>query len=166
MIVLPRWVPALMLAGLGCVPATGSIAATPSYVPDGPDIPTITLNEGPNGAAGLPPFPVPLPNGWDKQSIWNMQMVGFQDNQGRASSDDGWVENQGGRYIAYLAGSPGHALNPMTGEVENNGTSLTDVTDPTHPTFLSHIPTQSDGGAKHLAVCSGNILPHSERNHW
>ena len=136
------------------------------YLPDGPDVPTVALNEGQSGAAGLPPLPVPPPNQWDQQSIWNMQVVGFQDNQGRASSDDGWIENQSGRYIAYMADSPGKALNPQTGKIEDNGTSLIDVTDVAHPRFLSHIPAPSGGGATHLAVCGGNTLPHAERNHW
>ncbi len=140
--------------------------AAPTYIPDSPDVPTIALNESQSGAPGLPPLPVPPPKGWDRQSIWNMQVVGFQDNQGRPSSDDGWIENQAGRYIAYVANSPGKALNPLTGKVENSGTSLIDVTDVAHPRFLSHIPTESTGGATHLAVCGGNTLPHGERNHW
>jgi hypothetical protein len=34
-----------------------------AYPPDGPEIPVITLNEGQEGAAGLPPLEVPTPNG-------------------------------------------------------------------------------------------------------
>lgn len=141
-------------------------AAAQPYIPDGPDVPTVVLNESQSGAAGLPPLPVPPPKAWDQQSIWNMQVVGFQNNQGRASSDDGWIENQNGRYIAYMADSPGNALNPLTGKTEKNGTSLIDVTNPAHPVFLSHIPAESGGGATHVAVCGGNTLPHAERNHW
>jgi hypothetical protein len=95
-----------------------------------------------------------------------MKVVGFQDNQGRPSSDDGWIENQNGRYILYMTNSPGTALNPQTGKVENNGTSLIDVTDPTKPVFLHHIPTVTQGGSTHVAVCSGNILPRAQKNHW
>jgi hypothetical protein len=153
------------LVALGLCSLVCAANAQP-YIPDGPDVPTIALNEGQSGASGLPPLPVPSPKGWDRQSIWNMQIIGFQDNQGRASSDDGWVENQNGRYIAYVADSPGKALNPLNDKVENNGTSLIDVTDVAHPRFLSHIPTESGGGATHLAVCGGNTLPHAERNHW
>ncbi len=72
-----------------------------------------------------------------------MEVVGFQDNQGRPSSDDGWIENQNGRYILYMTNSPGSGLNPQTGKVENNGTSLIDVTDPAKPVFLHHIPTET-----------------------
>ena len=145
---------------------TSPATAAPLYLPDSPDVPTITLNEAQSGAAGLPALPVPPPKGWDQQSIWNMQIVGFQDNQGRPSSDDGWIENQNGRYIAYVANSPGKGQNPLTGKVENNGTTLIDVTDVAHPRLLSHIPTESGGGATHLAVCGGNTLQHAERNHW
>jgi hypothetical protein len=160
---------AALLLALGCsgfVLVSRRHAAAQRYVPDGPDVPTIVLNEGQSGTAGLPPLPVPPPKGWDQQSIWNMQVVGFQDNQGRASSDDGWIEDQNGHYIAYVANSPGAAFNPLTGQTEKNGTSLIDVTDPQHPMFLSHIPAATDGGATHLAVCGGNTLPHAEKNHW
>jgi hypothetical protein len=157
----------LVFAGFRCLlllAAAGASAQT--YLPDGPDVPTIASSEGPAGAAGLKPLTVPPPKGWDQQSIWNMQIVGFNDNQGRASSDDGWIENQNGRYILYMANSPGKELNPLTGKVENNGTSLIDVTDVAHPKFMSHIPVESDGGATHLAVCGGNTLPHAEKGHW
>jgi hypothetical protein len=162
-----RW----WLHGIAVVASCWWFLASPAsaaqlYLPDSPDVPTITLNEAQSGAAGLSPLPVPPPKGWDQQSIWNMRIVGIQDNQGRPSSDDGWIENQNGRYIAYVANSPGKGLNPLTGKVENNGTTLIDVTDVAHPRLLSHIPTESGGGATHLAVCGGNTLPHAERNHW
>ncbi len=83
----------------------------PGYVPDGPNFPTITLNEGPEGEPGLPPLKVPPPKAWNKQSTWNMQVVGFNDGQGRPSSDDGWVENQNGRYIVYMNSTGGSAMN-------------------------------------------------------
>jgi hypothetical protein len=95
-----------------------------------------------------------------------MKVVGFNDNQGRPSSDDGWIENQNGRYILYMTNSPGAGLNPLTSKVENNGTSLIDVTDPAKPVFVHHIPTVSRGGATHVAVCGGNTLPHAQKNHW
>ena len=58
------------------------------YLPDGPNVPTITPTLGNEGAAGLPPDKPPPPNGFDQQSMWNMRVVGFNDNQGRVSSDD------------------------------------------------------------------------------
>jgi hypothetical protein len=156
---------ALFAICLGLVSGAGCAAAQ-RYIPDGPDVPVVTLNEDQSGAVGLPPLPVPPPKGWDQESIWNMKVVGFEDNQGRPSSDDGWIENQNGRYILYMADSPGHAFNPLTGKEENNGTSLIDVTDPARPVFIHHIPAPSGGGSTHVAVCGGNTLPHAQKNHW
>lgn len=155
----------LILGIFGLLLGSGGAARAQAYVPDGPNFPTITLNEGPAGEPGLPPLPVPPPNGWNQQSIWNMQVVGFNDNQGRPSSDDGWIENENGRYILYVTDSGGSAYNPLTGKVEPNGTSLIDVTDPQHPIFLSHIPSTT-GSASHVAVCGGDTLPHAQKGHW
>ena len=131
------------------------------YLPDGPYVPTVTLTLGNEGAAGLPPDKPPPPNGFDQQSIWNMRVVGFNDNQGRASSDDGWIEDQNGRYIAYVADSPGSATNPLTGQIEQNGTSLIDVTKPAKPVFVHHIPSifparQWPSSAKNSSMRSSN----------
>jgi hypothetical protein len=149
---------------LTCGLGRSAKADDPGYVPDGPNFPTITLNEGPEGAPGLPPLKVPPPKGWDKQSTWNMQVVGFNDGQGRPSSDDGWVENQNGRYIVYMTSTGGNGNNPLTGRVENSGTSLIDATDPAHPVYLANVATKSDKGAPHVAVCGGNHFPNAEAN--
>ena len=143
---------------------SGAALASPPYVPDGPSFPTITLNEGQEGAAGLPPLVVPPPNRFDQQSIWNMKVVGFNDNQGRPSSDDGWIENQNGVYILYVTDSGGAHFNPLTHQMEKDGTSLINVTDPAHPVFLHHIPSTT-GSASHVAVCGGNTLPNGAVNH-
>jgi hypothetical protein len=152
-------------SGLGL--GLSSVAWAQAYPPDGPDFPTITLNEGTQGAAGLPPLNVPPPKGFDQQSIWNMQVVGFNDNQGRASSDDGWIENQNGRYILYVTNNgsdtPTHHFNPLTGMTEKDGTSLIDVTDPANPVFVHHIPSTT-GSSTHLKVCGGSTLPNAAAN--
>jgi hypothetical protein len=142
------------------------------YLPDGPSVPTVTPTLGNEGAAGLPPDNPNPPNGFDHESIWNMQVVGFNDNQGRASSDDGWIEDQNGRYIAYVANSPGSATNPLNKNmVEQNGTSLIDVTNPAHPVFVHHIPSifpasmSGGSGATHVAVCGGNTLTSPGNTH-
>lgn len=159
------WAGAAVAAGLW-FGSSGLAWGSPPYVPDGPQIPTVTLDESREGAAGLPPLPVPPPNGWDSQSIWNMQVVGFNDNQGRTSSDDGWIENQNGRYIVYMANGGGSAFNSLTGKTEPSGTSLIDATEPTHPIYLANIVAKSGRGSSHVAVCGGNTLPNARKNHW
>ena len=151
---------------LGLFSGISSAAWAQAYPPDGPDIPTITLNIGQEGAAGLPPLPVPPPNGFNQQSIWNMKVVGFNDNQGRPSSDDGWIENQNGRYIVYMTSTGGTMFNPLTGQVDNSGTSLIDATDPRHPVYLANVATKTTAGASHVAVCGGSTLPAGQKNHW
>ena len=44
------------------------------------------------------------------------------------------------RWIAYVGHHAGEALNTLTGDVEQNGTSIVDVTDPGNPVYLHHIP--------------------------
>ena len=145
-----------LVFGLGGVAWAGGQAGL-GYLPDGPNVPNITLNESEEGAAGLPPLPVPPPNGWNEESIWNMKVVGFNKNQGRPSSDDGWIENENGRYILYMTDSGGSAYNPLTKAVEPNGTSIIDVTYPNNPVFLYHIPS-TQGSSSHVAVCGSNTL--------
>ena len=93
-----------------------------------------------------------------------MKVVGFNDAQGRPSSDDGWVENQNGRYIVYMTSTGGSMFNSQTGQVDNSGTSLIDATDPRHPVYLANVPTVTTGGASHVAVCGGNTLPNAAAN--
>jgi len=145
---------------------SGGAAWAQAYPPNGTDFPTITLNEGREGAAGLKPLRVPPPKAPDRESIWNMKVVGFNDGQGRPSSDDGWIENQNGRYIVYMTSTGGSRLNPLTGKVENSGTSLIDATDPAHPVYLSNIPTETTEGAAHVAVCGGGTLPNGQKGRW
>ncbi len=149
----------------GVVMGLSGVASAQGYLPDGPNVPVITLNEGPEGAAGLAPLRTPPPNDWNQQSIWNMEVAGFNDNQGRPSSDDGWIENENGRYILYMTDSGGSAFNPLTGQVEPNGTSLIDVTNPYHPVFVYHIPSTT-GSSSHVAVCGGNTLPNGTPGRW
>ena len=70
---------------------------------------------------------------------------------------------QGGRRILYVGHHAGEALNPLTGEVEVNGTSVVDVTDPASPVYLHHIPaTGGAQGAQMVQVCSGADLPGAD----
>jgi len=144
---------------------SAAAAAQDRYLPNGPDVPAIALTEGPEGAAGLPALKVPPPAAPDRQSIWNMRVIGHLDNQGRAEGDQQWVEHQGDRYILYVGNGAGTESNTPTGKAEPNGTTIYDVTDPARPHFLFHIPAKANG-APHTFVCGGDTLPHAEKGHF
>src|ERR1700693_3180611 len=69
----------------------------------------------------------------------NMGLVGYNDLQARSAYQP-VIEKQGERWIAYVGHHGGEALNPQTGKMEPNGTSIVDVTDSTHTPYLPHIP--------------------------
>src|SRR5204863_7908819 len=56
----------------------------------------------------------------------------------------------------------------LTGKQETNGTSILDVTDPTRPQYLAHIPGEPGqgeaGGAQMVRVCDGRDLPRANRS--
>jgi hypothetical protein len=95
----------------------------------------------------------------------NMELVGYDDLQARSAYQP-VIQKQGERWIAYVGHHGGEALNPQTGKMEPNGTSIVDVTDPKQPQYLVHIPGEPKdragefGGASMVRVCSGNDLPH------
>jgi hypothetical protein len=137
-----------------------------SYPPDGPAIPTVALAGSEIGTTIQEPPPGPP----DRQSEWNTELAGHSDLQGRSAYQP-IIINQDGREIAYVGHHTGKALNPLTGVVEPNGTSIVDVTDPAHPKYLAHIPGaaaggEEAGGAQMVRVCSGSVLPHGVRGKW
>jgi hypothetical protein len=144
-------------------------ALAPSYPPDGPNIPIIANTESATGAFGQTLAAPPPPKAWDQQSTWNMKVEGFSDNQGRPIYQP-LVVDQNGREILYLGNLAGNMLNPLTGKVEANGTSIIDVTDVHQPKFLFHIPGPAgnvgNAGAQMVRVCSGDVLPHGEKGKW
>src|SRR5688572_29291797 len=75
----------------------------------------------------------------------NMALLGQNDLQARSAYQP-LVHQQGSRWIAYIGHHGGAALNPLTGVVENNGTSIVEVTDPRNPVYLRHIPGPSGVG--------------------
>ena len=90
---------------------------------------------------------------------FNTRLVGAHDLQGRSAYQPLPVR-QGERRIAYVGHHAGEALNPLTGAVEPNGTSALDVTDPSAPVYLTHIPaTGGASGAQMVQVCAGDRLP-------
>jgi hypothetical protein len=102
-----------------------------------------------------------------------MTLVGTNDLQSRSTYQP-WVQKQGGKYILYAGhhtlakagegqdptGATLPSSNPITGKNEENGTSLVDVTDPSKPVYLAHIPVAdgAGGGAQMVRVCDGNVL--------
>jgi len=90
----------------------------------------------------------------------NMQLVGHHDLQGRSAYQP-VIQEQDGRWIAYIGHHNGRARNPLTNGVETNGTSIVDVTDPAHPVYLHHLP--GDGGAQMVQTCRGSALPVDNR---
>jgi hypothetical protein len=100
----------------------------------------------------------------------NMELVGYSDLQGRSAYQP-TIHKQGNRWIAYIGHHGGSAMNPLTGQMEDNGTSILDVTDPKNPKYLAHIPGDprvpgpgESGGAQMTRVCDGSELPRADKN--
>lgn len=87
----------------------------------------------------------------------DMQWIGHADLQGRASYEPTVIQ-QGNRFILYVGHHQGSMLNPLTGVVEPNGTSIVDVTDPRRPVQLFHIPGVPGGNQDNsmVRVCAGS----------
>ena len=90
---------------------------------------------------------------------FNARLVGAHDLQARSAYQPLPVR-QGERRITYVGHHAGEALNPLTGAVEPNGTSVVDVSDPAAPVYLAHIAaTGGASGAQMVQVCAGDQLP-------
>ena len=100
----------------------------------------------------------------------NVRRIGFHDLAGRSAYQP-TIKRQGERWIAYVGSHGGRSVNPLTGAMEENGTSILDVTDPRAPRLLFHIPGErgrevpgrETGGAQMARVCAGDELPKGER---
>src|SRR5438034_498980 len=62
----------------------------------------------------------------------DMALVGSHDLQGRSAYQP-IIQQQDGRFIAYIGHHGGSGLNPLNGQTEPHGTSIVDVTDPRQP---------------------------------
>jgi hypothetical protein len=95
----------------------------------------------------------------------NMRLVGQDDLQARSAYQP-VIHRQGERWIAYVGHHGGRRLNPLTGQTEQNGTSIVDVTDPRQPRYLHHIPgapgEAEAGGASMVRICDGKTLPKAD----
>jgi hypothetical protein len=93
----------------------------------------------------------------DGSNTFNTEWLGHNDLQGRTTYQT-TVHTQKDRVIAYAGHFAGKMLNPMTGVVEENGTSIVDVTDPRHPKYLKHLIADK-GGSRMAKLCDGSALP-------
>jgi hypothetical protein len=103
---------------------------------------------------------------WGQQAEQrNMRLVGQDELQARSAYQP-VIQRQGDRWIAYIGHHGGRKLNPLTGQVELSGTSIVDVTDPSRPRYLHHIPgapgAAEAGGASMVRVCDGKTLPKGD----
>jgi hypothetical protein len=167
LVIIGLFLTALALGAFHQARAQGTVQAYPPY---GPNIPVITNSEPPSGAYYQDRDREPPPHAWDQQSIWNMKVEGFNDNQARPIYQP-LIVNQNGREILYAGNLAGTAFNPLTGVQESNGTSIIDVTDVRKTKFLHHIPGPAPingsfaaAAAQMVRVCSGNILPDAAAN--
>jgi hypothetical protein len=75
------------------------------------------------------------------------RLIGFHDLQGREALQ---VILQGDRcYVGHL---PGSAKNPLTGEMESNGTSILDVSNPAQPKLVAHIASETGANCRAVQV--------------
>jgi hypothetical protein len=104
----------------------------------------------------------------------DMELVGFHDLQARSAYQP-VIQNQNGRWIAYVGHHGGTAampkpMNPLTGQAEFNGTSIIDVTDPRAPKYLYHVPGEEgldeNGGAQMVRICPGKGLSKGDPNRF
>jgi hypothetical protein len=103
----------------------------------------------------------------DQAEASNMRLVGFSRLQARSAYQP-VIHQQGSRWFAYIGHHGGKPkINPITGIVENNGTSIVDVTDPANPKYIAHIEGQKggteSGGAQMVRLCNGSDLPKGDR---
>jgi hypothetical protein len=106
-----------------------------------------------------------------KEEAHNVRLVGFHDLAAHSAYQP-TIRKQGDRWIAYIGSHGGRSANPLNGQLEENGTSILDVTDPRAPRLLFHIPGErgrevpgrETGGAQMTRVCAGAELPKADRS--
>jgi len=97
----------------------------------------------------------------------NMRLVGYHDLQARTAYQP-TIMQQGSRWIAYIGHHGDNKINPQSGQMEHNGTSIIDVTNPKKPQLLKHLPGEEgkaeQGGAQMVRICSGATLPKADKS--
>ena len=92
----------------------------------------------------------------------DMDLVGAHPLEGRGAYQP-VIQRQGARWLAYVGHHAGRAKNSLNGRVEDNGTSILDVSDARAPRLVAHIPGEPGGGAQMARVCEGARLPRADR---
>jgi len=106
----------------------------------------------PTAAAQAPSQPDPMSDG-----AQNVRLVGHNDLQGRTAlvtttksdpANGNWVYI--GHHDSFRDEKP--LLNPITGKMEFNGTSILDITDPAKPRYVWHIPNETNKNSRSTSV--------------
>jgi hypothetical protein len=108
-------------------------------------------------------------------SSHNIRLVGINDLQARSTYQPTLHKYPHNRYILFAGhhalalqgegllpnAQPLPSFNPLTGNNEENGTSIVDVSNPRRPQYLFHLPVPNGqgGGAQMVRVCDGSVLP-------
>lgn len=87
----------------------------------------------------------------------DLRLVGKHPLQARSAYQPHPHRYPDGRYILFVGHHGGQMLDPQTGEIVENGTSIVDVTDPAKPVYLKHLPGVA--GAQMAQACNGVDLP-------
>lgn len=142
----------VMVAGLAQVACNSSI--TNSAASDSAPVGQVPTEEATTEATTAAP-----------PQAMNMALLGTHDLQGRSAYQP-VIHNYGGRHVLFVGHHEGQATNPATGQVETNGLSILDVTDPALPVMLAHVPPMIEGarGTQHVQVCNGSDLPQGDRS--
>ena len=120
---------------------------------------------------GDPPPEVEQPgSGLLAEDAQNVRLVGYHDLQGRDAlvvttlSDDA---NGDWAYVGHLESEwdGRQRLNPITGEMEWNGTSILDVADPANPTLVWHIPNDAHKNSRSVSVVYDYAFDESGRDY-
>lgn len=77
----------------------------------------------------------------------NVRLIGHNDLQGRESLQIVLKSN-----YAYVGHHKGEELNPLTGKVEFNGTTILEVADPANPKIVKHIPGYEGANSRAVQV--------------
>jgi len=106
----------------------------------------------------------PMP-GWaqsDAPISKDIRLVGSHPLQARSAYQVHPHRYPDGRYMLFVGHHSDQMTNSQTGEIEENGTSIVDVTDPETPVYLKHVPGVA--GAQMAAACNGAELPNGNPN--